>query len=725
MALFSAQPGAPAYPHARTDFSRMFRPQSIAVVGASAEESRPSGQPLMHLRNHGYKGRVYPVNPKYQAIGDWACYPSVEALPEVPDVALIAVAADRAVEMVTACGRKGIPFAIIITSGFAEMGEAGVQAQEQLVAAARATGITIVGPNCQGMINAAHRLSLGFGAPYGLVYNKGPISMTSQSGAWGNSTMILVNAAGIGFQNYQSTGNEAATTSLDLVDWYLDDPDTRIVVSYVEGFKDAHRVIGIGRKALAVGKPYLLWKVGSSEAGARAAASHTANLGGAMALYRAAFRQSGIIEVTDADELADRARALLGGRLPRGNRVAVITTSGGAGVLMADHCAAGGLELPALQDSTLTRLRSFLPAFAGLNNPIDVTGNAGRDGFLEAIRVAAADPNIDMVGLSLAAVSGPHGIAIAEGVAQIAGEIDKPLLVAWSAADPQKTKPGYDALAAAQVARYDTPVKCARGLETLWRFARAQTECARINTEPVLVLQQPAQQSALNGRHDDLTEFEAKKVLASYGIPVTREMLAGNADEAASHARAIGFPVVMKIVSPDIPHKSEAGGVRVGVSDETEARAAFAELVSNARAFDANARIDGVLVQTMVEDGVEVILGVTNDPLFGPAIMFGLGGIFAEVMKDVSFRITPVRRSEINDMIREIKAFPILDGARGRPKADVDALADAIERLAALATDLAAQVSDVDINPLFVLPAGRGVIAADALIKLRPAPISG
>lgn len=708
---------SPGHSRARIDFSRMFRPASIAVVGASSDESRPSGQPLLHLRNHGYSGRVYPVNPKYEAIGQWRCYPSVEALPEAPDVALIAVAADRAADMVGDCGRKGIPFAIIITSGFAEMGPAGIRAQERLVAVARETGITIVGPNCQGMINAAQRISLGFGAPYGLAYNRGPISMTSQSGAWGNSTMILVNAAGIGFQNYQSTGNEAATTSLDLVDWYLDDPDTKIVASYVEGFKDARRVVTLGRKALAVGKPWLLWKVGSSEAGARAAASHTANLGGAMALYRAAFRQSGIIEVTDADELADRAQALMCGKQPRGNRVAVITGSGGAGVLMADHCAAGGLELPALSEETMAELKATLPAFAGLNNPIDVTGNAGRDGLVGAVRRVARDPNVDMVGVCLAAISGPHGIAVAQAVAAIAAEIDKPLLVAWSAADPVKTQAGYEALKAVNVPRYDTPVKCARGMETLWRFARAQRDCARIATEPVLRLHRPEQARALAGLKRDLTEYESKRVLADYGIPVTTEYVAIDAEQACAFAAQIGFPVVMKIVSPDIAHKSEAGGVKVGVRDDASVRAAFTEILANAQRFDAQAHIDGVLVQPLVVDAVEVILGVNNDPLFGPAVMFGLGGIFAEIMKDVSFRIAPITLSEAHEMIREIRAFPILDGARGRPKADVDALADAIVRLAALALDLEGQVAEIDINPLFVLPAGRGVVAGDALIK--------
>ena len=707
---------------AAIDFSRLFGARSIAVIGASADEKTPSGQPLMHLRNLGYPGEVYPVNPRYEVIGAWRCYPSVSALPAVPDVALVAVAAERAPAVLEECGRKGIRFVIMITSGFAEMGEAGVAAQARLLETARQHGISMIGPNCQGMINAADGFSLGFGAPYGLRYNKGGISMTSQSGAWGNAVMVLANQEGLGFRHYVSTGNEAQTTSLDVVDWYLDDPQTRLVVSYVEGFQDAHRLVGIGRKALELGKPYLLWKVGTSEAGARAAASHTANLGGEMALYRAAFEQSGIIEVTDVDDLADRAHALLTGRRPGGNRVAVISMSGGAGVLMADHCAAAGLELPTLSPLTLERLRAILPAFAGLNNPIDVTGNvSAREGsFVEALELILADPLVDMLGICLASISGPAGNQIAIDVARVCAATTKPVLVAWCA-DVERTREGYEALAAVGTPRYDTPVRCARGMDALWHFERARRDHERISAEPVLRLERPAQRQAMAGLQADLTEYQAKQVLADYGIPVTREALATTAEQAVDLAGQIGYPVVMKIVSPMIPHKTEAGGVKVGVRDAQAVRDAFAEIVANAGRHSPGAPIDGVLVQAMVSGGTEVILGVTQDPLFGPAILFGLGGIFAEVMKDVCFRIAPITRSEAMAMIRSIKAFPILDGARGRPKADLEALADALVRLAALAVDLQDSIAEIDINPLIVLPAGQGVVAVDALFKPKRA----
>ena len=705
---------------AAIDFARMFHARSIAVIGASTTTSKPSGQPLLHLKNMGFDGQVFPVNPRYDRVLDWPCYPDVASLPQVPDVALIVVAADQVARQLTECGQKGITHVILITSGFSEMGASGDAAQAELVRLAREYGITLIGPNCQGMISVGKGFSLGFGAPYGFGYLKGPISMTSQSGAWGNTVMMLANAQGLGFQNYQSTGNEAATTSLDLVDWYLDDPHTGMVVSYVEGFKDAHRIVEIGRKALAVGKPYLLWKVGSSEAGARAAASHTANLGGAMALYRAAFRQSGIIEVADVNELADRAHALLTPRKPKGNRVAVVTLSGGAGVLMADHCAPAGLELPTLSPHTLARLKDILPPYAGLNNPIDLTGNiaAKQENMIESLRLVVNDPQVDMMGVCLAAVSGEIGIKLAQWVAEVARSTDKPVLVAW-VAKQETTQEGYDALAAAQVPRYDTPVRCVLGMDALWRFAKAQADCQRIAAEPVLRIHRPQCQQMMAAQQADLPEYRAKQVLADYGITVTLEALATSEDDAVAQAIKLGFPVALKIMSSDIPHKTEAGGVRIGLADEAAVRTAYNGIVANAKRFAPQAQLDGVLVQTMVSDGVEVILGVTNDPLFGPAIMFGLGGIFAEVLKDVSFRLLPITRSEAMDMVREIKAFAILDGARGRPKADIDALAETIVKLAALALDLQGEVAEIDINPLFVLPAGQGVVAADALIKPR------
>lgn len=702
------------------DFRRLFHPAAVAVVGASADESSISGQPLKFLRQHGYAGTVYPVNPKYTELGGVPCYPDIASLPAAPDVALVAVAAKRVPDVLRQCGEKGVPFAIVLTSGFAEIGDEGARAQAEIVAIAQQYGLGVIGPNCQGMMNIAEDIYIGFGAPFGQQYRKGTVSLTSQSGAFGNAVLMLAEQEGLGFRHYLSTGNESCTTTLDLLDYFIDDAGTEVIAAYVEGFKDAHRVVALGRKALAAGKPVLVWKVGNSDAGAKAAASHTANLGGAPALYRAAFRQAGMIEVSDVTDLADCAHALLTRRLPQGNRIAVITLSGGAGILMADRCAEAGLTLPELAPATLEKLRAIVPAFAGLNNPIDLTAGIFDDPamFRAALRLIAADPNVDMIGMPLAAVGGKIGTLLATEIVALARETDIPIMVAWNASQ-ESTRDGYAILADGGVPCYRTPVRCARGFGALWQYAQARRRLEEIQREEALAIERPALREVFAGRTQDLAEFEAKRVLADYGIPVTREALATSRDDAVRHASAIGFPVALKIQSADIPHKTEAGGVRIGVADAAAVAQAYDEIVANARAHVPDAKIDGVLVQEMVSGGTEVILGVNNDPLFGPAIMFGLGGIFAEVLKDVSFRLAPLTRSEALEMIREIRAFKVLDGARGRPKADVDALADALLRLSALAIDRRADVGELDINPLFVLAQEHGVKAGDALIKPR------
>ena len=708
---------------AASEFSRLFNPRSIAVVGASIDEMSISGQPIRFLREHGYSGVVYPVNPKYDSIGGHPAYPDVPSLPAVPDVALVAVAAQRVPEALRQLGAKGVRYVIVLSSGFAEAGGGGHAAQDELALIAREHGMRVVGPNCQGMMNIDAGYALGFGPPFGLKYRPGAVSLTSQSGAFGNTVLTLADEEGVGFRHYLSTGNEADTTTLDVVDHFVNDPGTRIIASYIEGFRDAHRTVAVGRRAIAAGKPWLVWKVGNSEAGAKAAASHTANLGGAPALYRAAFRQAGAIEVTDVTDLADCVHAFEGGRLPRGPRIAVVTVSGGAGILMADRCTDAGLVLPVLADETLTQLRALLPAFAGLNNPIDITADALKtpEILAQTLRIVAQDPNIDVLGLLLAAVSGPTATAVAHTLKALHDEFPIPIMVAWNGSEAT-TRDAYAILDAARIPRFRTPVRCARGFGALWQHAQALQQFARSLADAPRVIQRPAVREALRGRSDEIVEHEAKRVLADYGITPTRETLTISASAAVRAATEIGFPVVLKVQSADIPHKTEAGGVRVGLANAVSVAQAFDEVLANAHRHLPAARIDGVLVQEMVQGAVEVIVGVQNDAIFGPALMFGLGGIHAEVMKDVTFRLAPITSAEARAMIRDIRAFPLLDGARGAPKADIEALADALERVSALALDLSDSIAELDINPLFVLPAGQGVRAGDALIKLKGNP---
>lgn len=700
------------------NFDRLFNPRSIAVIGASQDLGSISGQPIAHLQAKGFAGRIYPVNPRYREVAGLQCYPDLGSLPETPDVIVVAVAAKRVPDAVQQASERGVPFAVILTSGFAEAGIEGKQAQHELAGIARAHGIHLIGPNCQGYMNIADGIHVGFGAPYGLTYRKGAVSLTSQSGAFGNSIVMIADGEGLGFRRYISTGNESVTTSLDLFEYLLEDAGTKVIAGYVEGFQDAHRLADLGRRALRSGKPIVVWKVGTSEAGAKAAASHTANLGGAAALYRAAFQQTGIIDVNDVGDFADCAKALLPGRLPRGNRIAILTISGGAGIAMADRCTEAGLALPEFEIGTIAALRNVLPSYAAVANPLDVTGSIlNEPGMLkQTLELLVRDPNVDMIGMALAAASGKLATELAREVVRICDESHLPVLVAWNA-DEKSTGEAYRILDSAEIPRYQSPVRCARGAGVLWRYARARQRQAVIDREEPLAMSRPNVKTRLAGRTAGLTEYEAKRVLAEYGITVTREQLAANRHEAARAAAEIGFPVAIKIQSPGIAHKTEAGGVRIGVADPDAARVAFDEIMANAAMHAPAAKLDGVLVQEMVHGGTEMILGANNDPLFGPVVMVGLGGIFAEVMRDVSFRLAPITMTEAQEMIQELRGFAILNGARGREKADVDALAQTLLRLSALVVDLKDEVGEIDINPLFVLPVGSGVLAGDALMK--------
>ena len=704
----------------RTDLERFFNPRAIAIIGASQDFITISGQPLKHLQSHHYKGRLYPVNPRYQEVGGVKCYPALADVPETPDLALILVNASRVADVLRQCGAKGVPYVIIFSSGFAEMGGEGVRLQQELAAIAREAGIGVIGPNCQGMINVADGVFAGFGSVFFTDYEPGTVSMVSQSGGFGFSVMNLSSKdGGLPFRQMVTTGNEIGVSTLDFMDYFIRDPHTEIIGGYLEGARDAWRLPEIGEKALAAGKPILMWKVGNTEQGRQAAASHTANLGGDTKLYQAAFRQSGIIQVEDIQDVVDYGRAFRCGRLPRGNRLAIITITGGGGILMTDQCIDRGMRLAQLAPETTAKLREFVPSFGSLSNPVDVTAAIFNDLSLinRTMQAIVDDPGVDCIAMINASLQGEIANRIAAEIVGVAGRTDKPVFVAWSARDVMAPE-AYAQLDAARIPHYKSPVRCGRAIAAVSWYAEAQRRHRARSREKAPALTSAAARKSLEAS-GDLTEHDAKRVLAEYGLPVTREELARSKDRALSIARTLGYPVALKVQSPDIPHKTEARAVRLGVASDAELAAAYDEIFSNARAYKKDARIEGVLVQEMVKGGVEAILGVTNDPLFGPAVMFGLGGIFAEALKDVSFRLAPVTPSVAREMVEEIAGYPVLAGARSRPRADVDALVDAIVRLSALALDLKDRVAELDINPLFVFPEGKGVKAADALIKLK------
>jgi len=699
-----------------TDLTRFLNPRGIAVVGVSKDPGRIGGQALRLLTDFGYPGKIYPVNPKYGEVKGLACYPDLTAVPQPCDVALIALSAPQVAGAIEQCGRAGIPFALVLSSGFSEVGEAGKALQEQLVAAARAAGVRMVGPNCLGLLNLKDNARIGFGGTGQLKTLKpGPMAMVTQSGGFGFGVMAAAAHYGVGCNYAISSGNEADLTLLDWVADLIERPEVEIVVAFMEGVNDGRRLIEIGERALELGKPILAWKVGNTDIGARAATSHSARMTAGYALYRAAFERGGLVEIRDVDDLIDVAKAFTIRKLPRGNRVGVLTLSGGAGVLLADRCVEEGLQLPQLAEATTRKLRETLVEFASVGNPVDATAHGYNDNFASyraAIQLVLADPNIDQV---VARV--PRGRAAGPWSQALVGmlrETDKPVILNWP------TSPDDNGEVLTWLEENGVPCilgagRAVHALAALTEFARKRDEHRREGARPLqrVIARQALDLPAGGGT---LGEHRSKQLLRRYGIPVVNEVLLAPEAIEALESPPLPFPVAVKIESPDVPHKTEAGAVRLGVHDLAGLKQAAREVVAAARGHRPDARIEGVLIQEMAA-GLEMIVGAVNDATFGPTVTFGLGGIFTELLRDVAHGFAPFDAAAARAMIGRIRGAALLNGYRGRPALDVAALADALARVSLLIADHAGRIAEIDVNPLFVRE--NGVVAADALIVLR------
>ncbi len=709
--------------HSPADLERFFNPRSIAIIGASNKFATISGKPLRFLLEHGYKGKIYPINPKYDELMGVKVYPSVLAVPDPIDAALIAVNYRLVLPMLKQCVEKGIKYATVFASGFAESGPEGKELQRQIGELARETGMGVCGPNCQGMVNLKDGCVGGFSASLEIKpLRVGPIGYVTQSGALGYSIFNMAQESGVGFSYIASTGNEVDLHTLDFMAYMLEDPSTRMVVAYLEGIKNGKQFADLTDRALELGKPLVALKVGRSEIGMKAAASHTGSLTGSDATVEAFFNQKGILRTDDIEDMIDIAALMQRiPALPQGKGLGIITTSGGAGILVADTAEEIGVDLPALDPDTTAAIEAVIPAYGSALNPVDVTAAVinEADDFVKVMQALVAVETIDALVIVVTMISGASGAQMARDIVKMTGMTDKPIVVAWTAGE-RLMGDNLQILRDGEVQVFQSPVRATKAMGRLMRFGEFRNQMlARTSTGDVE--ETPAEVKAraleiLAGADRALTEHQGKLLLAEYGIPVPGEGVATSVDSAVQIADGIGYPVVMKIDSPDIMHKTEAGGLRLDIGDADQVRAAYTEIMSNSRAYDANARLTGVLVQEMVIGGTEVIVGLNNDPQFGPTVMFGLGGIFVEIMKDVSLRVTPLTRDDAVSMIREIKSFPILDGARGRAKLDVDAIADVLLRVSRMAVDLRDHVAELDINPLLVLPQGQGVRVADALV---------
>ncbi|MCK9276329.1 MAG: acetate--CoA ligase family protein [Syntrophales bacterium] len=698
-----------------------FHPESIAIVGASANMAKLSGRPIAALLKKKFAGSIYPINPRYDMIAGLVCYPSVKAVPGDIDLAVIALPIEGTLDALKACAEKDVKAAVVFTSGFAEVGAEGKALQIEISSLARRSGMRILGPNCLGLVYFKNSVMASFSDTMEFeIGNSGSLGFITQSGAYGERTVMQAVQDGVGFGTFVSVGNEADLQFSDFIDYLAGDNGTDLMGVYLEGAKDGNKFRKAAESALYSGKPILVKKVGRTGAGTRAAASHTGALAGNDSIYEAFFRQMGIIRINELRDLTFFAIAYKSGRMPKGRKVAILTDSGGPGVEMADKCEEFGLIVPELSGTTKARIQACLPFYGSARNPVDMTAAVMTDQklFGECLRAIFDDESIDIVfapGFFMAYTEP----GLLNEIIDIYRSSSKPLVFfpVWVDDSPQAA----DMIA--RIKKEGIPVipeatDAARTMSSLvWyceKRQRAELKDCRIPHSPEKSVDIVKK---ILGKSKNITEYDGKRILAAYGIPVTNEQIAGSEEEAVKISRKIGFPVALKIQSHDIPHKTEAGGIMLNLKTEAEVRESYNALMKRVKEYAPQSEVSGVLVQEMVTGGVEVIVGITRDPVFGPCVMFGLGGIYVEAMHDVSFRIPPISMHDAEEMIEEIKGAGVLKGIRGKPASDTKALVDVIMQVSKLAVEFADQIGELDINPLIVLPEGARVV--DALVVKR------
>lgn len=698
----------------KTDFRKFFKPNSIAIVGASTNEKSIGGRTLHYLLNRNFKGDIYPVNPKYDQINGIKTYRDIRSIPYEIDLAILIVAAKRIPDVIEQCLEKKVPFAIIFSSGFAEAGAEGEHLQNYLKHVTKSGDIRILGPNCQGMFNVIDEVAATFSGALELPsITPGPVGFVSQSGALGFSTFNQLEEEGIGFNFIVSTGNEADLEVTDFLMEFAKHDQTEILVSYVEGFKSPERLFDLAEVCLKEEKPLLVFKVGDSEIGAKAASSHTAALSGSSVMYDSLFKQIGITKVSDIEEVSDLCKILTKAKKPLGNRVGIVTTSGGAGVILADQCALNGIEVPPLADQTKQILQKYLPDFGSDLNPVDLTAQvAGSEElFNESVNAVANDPNIDILIVAITMATGSQAGEMAKFLIKKTNEINKPIVVVWMAGD-QLAKQGFEVLKSEKVAFFKSPKRC---IETIKKFVDIHINFLKRNEILQFISERRECLNLSISVKNNLNEFEAKKWLEQQGLPVTKEKLAKFPDEAVKFAKEIGFPVALKVVSDKIPHKTDVGGVLLNLHSAAEIESAFSGIKNNVLK-NTGIEMEGVLVQEMVPDGIEVFVGCHVDPQLGPSLTFGLGGIYVEVLKDVITVIPPISHNKAKKLIQELRGYPLFTGIRGQESMNVDLLAEFISKFSRICANLTQNIQ-IDLNPVVITKTGTKIVDAMVIVS--------
>jgi acyl-CoA synthetase (NDP forming) len=697
------------------DLSRLIDPRSIALVGASDREGSIGERTLTNLLAHSeFGGDVYLVNPGKTEIRGHRCWPSVASLPETPDVAVVAVPASGVLEVIEQCTARGVGFAVILSSGFGEAGAEGEREQQRMKEIAARGGLRLYGPNCPGLTNVNRRLGLTFSPSFPHDLTKGPIGLATQGGGLGRNVMQAMER-GIGIGLWASTGNEVDLQVADFIHYMADAPDIKVIVTLLEGIKDGPKFVAAVQRAAANGKPVIGLKVGRSEYGRRAAQSHTASLTGSAEVNSAVFRQFGVIEVDDIDELVDTAwlfaRAMPGAQ----DALGIYSSSGGTAALAADAVGSAGLTLAAFTPETTAVLRAKLPDFAAIGNPVDTTAMVLSDKTVveTTLGCVANDANLGLTIVPIALDYGETTTRMADNIINAQKGCAAPIVPIWMS---DRLGEGYQRLVAAGFA---PPRSVGKAISAIRRWVEyGRWKRANPEIEPVAL--PPLAAPLAEGATRSLSETQAKQRLREAGVTLLPNVLATSAEEARALADRMGYPVVAKIASAQIVHKSDIGGVKVGLQDGAEVAAAWRDIMASVARHQPDAKVDGLLIEKMApRGGVELMIGVTRDPVFGHVMTFGLGGIYVEIFRDVTRRLLPIGPRDAAAMVREMRCFPLLDGARGRPAADVAALEQLLVRISDFVVRHGERLEEMDLNPVWVGAKGEGAMPLDAVIVER------
>lgn len=700
------------------DIESIMSPRSIAVIGATNRAGSVGLAVFGNILRAGYRGVLYPVNPKARSVQSVRAYPTIGAVDDDIDLAVVIVPAETVPSILEECAAKKVKGVVVITAGFKEIGGRGVELEQQLKTFARQSGVRMVGPNCLGVINTndSVRMNASFATK---MPKAGNIAFISQSGALCTAVLDFAAGRNIGFSKFVSFGNKADVNEIDLLRFLKDDPDTDVILMYLEDISNGRQFLETAREITwEARKPMLAIKSGRSPEGARAVASHTGALAGSDLAYDAIFQQSGIQRVEGVYELFNYALALARQPVPKGNRIAIVTNAGGPGIMATDAAVRYDLTLAPLSEATKAKLRETLPPTANINNPVDVIGDATHERYEAAIRAVLSDESVEGAIVILSPQAMTDVLETAQIVPRVAKGIDKPVLCSFMGI--VDVSEGVRHLEENGIPDYSFPESAVRAMASMVRFGNLlrleRRQVRRVAADRESAAQIIQRKLGGKGRYF-MTEKEANEVLQCYGFPVLKSRLVQDPSQLGEALEEVGLPVALKISSPDIVHKFDAGGVRLKIKSLEEARKAYGEILDRCRAFNPAANIQGVLVEKMARGGVEVILGATRDRTFGPMCMFGLGGTYVEALKDVTFRLAPMWEISAEIMIRSVKSYPVLTGIRGAPPSDIAAIQDCILRLSQMVSDHP-EIAELDINPLIVYPAGQGCVVADSRMLL-------